>query len=176
LKNIDYENQFIDIISLNIADLLAGFLVLYSYCQFKNKTKNKNKIRQSKFQLIYNSPLNKNKKKIFYFLILICFLDLYSRSVYFIHSIISEEKGFKRFQMDWLVGLDIIIRYIFSRIILKTKMAKHHIFSIIITIIGYSINSIIDSFVVGIGGIKKIIIYSLFILPIELFFFQWKML
>ena len=111
LKNIDYENQFIDIISLNIADLLAGFLVLYSYCQFKNKTKNKNKILQSKFPLIYNSPLNKNKKKIFYFLILICFLDLYSRSVYFIHSIISKEKGFKRFQMDWLVGLDIIIRY-----------------------------------------------------------------
>ncbi len=65
LKNIDYENQFIDIISLNIADLLAGFLVLYSYCQFKNKTKNK--IHQSKFQLIYNSPLNKNKKRFFIF-------------------------------------------------------------------------------------------------------------
>lgn len=72
--------------------------------------------------------------------------------------------------MDWLVGLDIIIRYVFSRIILKTKMAKHHIFSIIITIIGYSINSIIDSFVVGIGGIKKIIIYSLFIFPRAIFF------
>ena len=168
LKNIDYENQFIDIISLNIADLLAGFLVLYSYCQFKNKTENK--IRQSKFPLIYNNPLNKNKKKIFYLLILVCFLDLYSRSVYFIHSIISKKKGFKRYQMDWLVGLDIIIRYIFSLIILKTKMTKHHIFSIIITIIGYSINSIIDSFVVGIGGIKDIIIYSLFILPRAIFF------
>ena len=98
LKNIDYENQFIDIISLNIADLLAGFLVLYSYCQFKNKTENK--IRQSKFPLIYNNPLNKNKKKIFYLLILVCFLDLYSRSVYFIHSIISKKKGLK--DIKWI--------------------------------------------------------------------------
>ena len=166
LKNIDYENQFIDIISLNIADLLAGFLVLYSYCQFKHRTNNKIKTR---IPLIYN-PLKKNKKKIFSLLILICFLDLYSRSVYFIHSIISKEKGFKRFQMDWLVGLDIINRYLFSRIILRTKITKHHIFSIIITIIGYSINSIIDGFVADFEGIKKIIIYSFFILPRVIFF------
>ena len=167
LKNIDYENQFIDIISLNIADLLAGFLVLYSYCQFKHRTNNKIKTR---IPLIYNNPLKKNKKKIFSLLILICFLDLYSRSVYFIHSIISKEKGFKRFQMDWLVGLDIINRYLFSRIILRTKITKHHIFSIIITIIGYSINSIIDGFVADFEGIKKIIIYSFFILPRVIFF------
>ena len=52
-SSIDHENQFIDIISLNIADLLAGFLVLYSKCQFKNKSDN-NKIKQPKFSLIYN--------------------------------------------------------------------------------------------------------------------------
>jgi len=74
----------------------------------------------------------------------ISILDLVSRSVYFIFffSFLKEdiiENLPKRYNMDYLLALDIILRFLFSRIILKTKIYKHHKVSIIICILGFAI-------------------------------------
>jgi len=74
----------------------------------------------------------------------ISILDLVSRSVYFLFffSFLKEdiiENLPKRYNMDYLLALDIILRFLFSRIILKTKIYKHHKVSIIICILGFAI-------------------------------------
>ena len=48
--------------------------------------------------------------------------------------------------MDYLFTLDILFRYLFSRIILKTKIYKHHLVSMIICIIGFLFFVVADLF------------------------------
>ena len=40
-------------------------------------------------------------------------------------------------QVNWLISIDIFSRIIISRMILKTKIYRYHILSIILTIIGF---------------------------------------
>ena len=164
------QNEYIDLISLNVADVLAGFLVMYTIYSIPKKKIRKKKSK-AEIRLIYNNPINR-KKKIF-LLIFISFLDLISRSVYLLfYLIIKPEPIFDRFQMDWIVAIDILSRYFFSRIILKTKLYNHHFWSIIISIIGFIFMSTID-FITIIGNKGKFstkIWYLFFILPRALLF------
>ena len=165
------QNEYIDLVSLNVADLLAGFLVMYTISSISKK-KIKTQISKVEIKLIYNNPFYK-KKKVF-LLVLISILDLFSRSVYLLfYLIVKPEAIFDRFQMDWIVGIDILMRYLFSRLILKTKLYKHHFWSIIISIIGFIFMSSIDFITIVDNEDYKFstkIWYLLFILPRAIFF------
>ena len=165
------QNEYIDLISLNVADLLAGFLVLYTIFSISKK-KIKRQRSKVEIKLIYNNPFHKKNKVLL--LILISFLDLFSRSVYFLfYLIIKPEPIFDRFQMDWIVAIDILSRYYFSRIILKTKLYKHHFWSIIISTIGFIFMSSLDFITIIHNkehGFSTKIWYLFFILPRALLF------
>lgn len=135
------------LICLNFSDLLAGFLVLYTYIK-SFKKKNKTIERESKLilkrRLIYRDLSIKTNSK--YLIILSSLLDLIARSVFLIFFIsnIKNAKKLDNQQIDWLISLDISSRAIFSRIILKTKLQKHHFVSIYICLIGFILMSTSD--------------------------------
>ena len=167
------QNEFIDLVSLNLADLLAGFLVIYTMCSIpkKNSKKIKKKNSKGEIELIYNKPENENNKCLL--LLFISILDLISRSVYFLFFlIIKVEPLLDRFQTDWIVAIDILMRYLFSYKILRTKLYKHHFWSIIITIIGFIFKTYLDLLTI-IGNKDELftkIWYLLFILPRAILF------
>ena len=133
------ENEYIYLITMNIADLLAGFLVLYTKINTKSEKENKEIIKKSRYELIYNDlSIKKNK---FLYIFIISLLDLIGRSVNFLYFLImgikdSNEK-LQTTKTIWLISIDIISRIIFSKIILKTKILKHHCISTIIFVIGF---------------------------------------
>ena len=167
----DITDEYIDLISLNIADLLAGFLVLYTKYSFKKKEIKKGK--KGDINLIYqhNTPFNPNKK--LQLLILISFLDFISRSGYFWFSFfINKGRMLNRYNLDIIIAIDILMRYFFSRIILKTYLYNHHITAIIISIIGFVSMSLLDIISIIIEGkdVSNKFLFLLFILPRSIFY------
>ena len=167
----DLTDEYIDLISLNIADLLAGFLVLYTKYSFKKKEIKKEK--KGDINLIYqhNTPFNPNKK--LQLLILISFLDFISRSGYFWFSFfINKGRMLNRYYLDIIIAIDILMRYFFSRIILKTYLYNHHITAIIISIIGFISMSVLDIISILIDGedVSNKFLFLLFILPRSIFY------
>ena len=146
----DSINEYLYVIMLNIADLLAGFLVLYINCSLKKKSseenkKNENKSRNSTgINLIVREGNISPKSKIFIFkIILICSLDYLNRGVFFIFYQIFEDAVHDDISdkplKDIIIHLDILARYFFSILILKAKVFKHHKLAIIIILIGFLI-------------------------------------
>jgi hypothetical protein len=127
LVNNNYAvNEYIYLLLLNLSDLLSGFLVLYIQLSISGNNNN------------INNTFYKTKS-FFYAIILICLLDYISRSVFYIFYLTNDEAGnddvSHKFQKDFVNNLDILMRYIFSIIILKNKIFKHHKFAIIIILI-----------------------------------------
>ena len=77
-------------------------------------------------------------------------MDYISRSVFYIFYLTNNEAGnddvSHKFQKDFVNNLDILMRYIFSIIILKNKIFKHHKFAIIIILISLPFMIPIDIF------------------------------
>ena len=156
--NID--SQYIQIILFIFADLLFFPFVIYTKCAADT-------------QLINNNPVSSKLKKIISYIILISIVDLLSRSVYFLFFIFIYIKGEdiienlpKRYNMDYLFTLDILFRYLFSRIILKTKIYKHHKVSIIICILGFILLVSIDFFCIDYNINNIIFILIVLLRPI----------
>ena len=102
---------------------------------------------KSKNELIYEQTYTVLKKNFYIKLIIIAILDYISRSSNWIsYAITKVEKGKidNAFQKNITVTFDIFIRYIFSFFILKFKMYKHRILSLIMSIIGFSLLIIND--------------------------------
>ena len=137
-KKSSAQNEYIYIIYLAISNLLSGFLILYVKLSMRRKTKTHNK---DKTKLIYKNPLKYRDKYFYLKLILISFLDLLHYSCYFIFFLIEKnatnEDISVKSEKDIKTLLDIIIRYIFSICILKTRVYKHHKWTIIAIIIGF---------------------------------------
>ena len=137
-KKSSAQNEYIYIIYLAISNLLSGFLILYIKLSMRRKTKTHNK---DKTKLIYKNPLKYRDKYFYLKLILISFLDLLHYSCYFIFFLIEKnatnEDISVKSEKDIKTLLDIIIRYIFSICILKTRVYKHHKWTIIAIIIGF---------------------------------------
>ena len=97
----------------------------------ENETKDK-KIKTTNFiNLIYNDIIEDKHNKIKSLLILISILYLSACSSYFaFHLIIKDKKNEKieleDYQTDWKIGIDFIVRHLFSRIILKIKLHRHN--------------------------------------------------
>ena len=150
-NNNQIEIDFIYLIYLNIVDLSAGFLVAYTFFKMKSLKENKiEKVKNSKNQikLIYNDPSKrKNKYKL---ILLISFLDFTARFHRIFFFIIFEIYSLNILVTIWLISFDLISRIVFCRIILKTKLYKHHLVSLIFCFIGFSI-----LFVFGIINIEN---------------------
>jgi len=145
MSKSDVQNEYIYVMLLNIADLLSGFLVLYTFCAFRNT--NKTKIfnigktnRTGSVQLIYENKEDYRSKYFFLKLLLICVLDYLSRSLYWISYAITgatNENVSHQLQKDVVNTFDILMRYIFSILILKSVIHKHRVLSIVIIIFGF---------------------------------------
>jgi hypothetical protein len=147
--------QFMKIFILIFADLLILPFIIYTKCSFRrSKEKRKgSKGSKNEIQLIHNKPtFTKSKGIVVTYTILISFLDLFSRSVYFIFFLltylrktdIALDKLPKKYNMDYIIALDIIFRHLFSRAILKTEIYRHHKVSSIICLLGFTLLISID--------------------------------
>ena len=144
--NFKKEEELMKLFLLNIADLLTGFLVLYTKKTMKVLDSSKNLRKESKANkletsLIYNDE-PRFQHKIF-LIPLISIFDLIASSVYFFAALFSNITLNPR-QFDWMVSIDIIARIFFSIIILKIIVRKHHKLGIILCIIGFILMSISD--------------------------------
>ena len=133
-------NEYIFVILNFLADLLAGFLVLYSNCKSKSKNiNNEALITKSHSDLIY-TKLDKLKKKFYIKLIVIVVLNYISRSRKWISYAITRadpEEISHTFKNNIKISLDIIIRYLLSDFFLKVKVYRHHFFSTFTIDIGF---------------------------------------
>ena len=158
-----FEEELLKLILLNISDLLAGFLVLYTKIimkplKKKEKTKIEKKLTNLESSLIYNklSHSNNNNHEVL-LILLISILDFIARSVYFF-STLPKIKRLKLRQVDWMLSIDIIARTLFSIMLLKIKVRKHHKLSIILCLLGFLLMFISDSInLKEIKTLKKII-------------------
>ena len=147
--------EYILVIYSTIGDLLSGFLVLYIYYSSKSqKEKEEEKIREEErikeeenegnkgnideYKLIVEEIHLAPKKYNLKYLIIIAILEYIYRSNRWIAFAITGLETNKElsavshsFRRDLTNTLDIILRYIFSIFILKTKIYKHHKVSII---------------------------------------------
>jgi hypothetical protein len=190
------EYDYLQLLNLNIADLLSGFLVLITYYRMKSekekieiKNKNRNTIS---LELIYNDFSKKDNK---YILILILsILELLARSSNLLFNLINEYKDeqLNNYHTEWIISLDIISRIIFSKIILKTSLYKHHLVSVLIFLFGSLIMTILGiisiintnltikllflipkNIIFGLGDIiSKILLTYKFVLPQKLIFMK----
>ena len=181
------ENEYFHLITLNIADLLAGFLVLFTEMQMKTKKEEEIKKTKNTQELIYNDYSIKRNKFVYIFAIGI--FNFLACSVDFFYYLIDYEDQIKKINFEWSISVDIITRIIFSRIILKTRLYKHHFISLIIFIIGflpmiicrtvesgnssYIFFAFLKNALFAIGDIlSKILLTKKFVLPHYLIF--WK--
>lgn len=130
--------ELFNLICYNIADLLSGFLVLYTYISSRSdkketivKKKSKNVIQ---YDLIYNDLSIREKK--YSFILLISFLEFIGRFSDFFFYLILNINRIRDGEITWLISIDILSRIVFSNLILKSKIYNHHILSIILTILG----------------------------------------
>ena len=136
--------EFIYISCLNLDDLLAGFFVLYTFIRMRTtksddtliekRESKKSKKKLVSYELIYNETSTKNNK--FIYLFLISLLEFVARSTDLLYLLIMNKLPIRIGQVNWLISVDIFSRIIISRLILKTKIYRHHVLSIILTIIG----------------------------------------
>ena len=141
-NQMNTETEIVDIVCLIISDLFAGFLVLYTKFIFRKK-EIKRKKSEKEIELIYNNP--KYIKYPYYLMIIISILDLLARSVYFLFDLFfPSEFNLGKYETNYVIGFDIIFRFLFCRFILKRKSYRHHFWSIIINIAGLLIMSILD--------------------------------
>jgi hypothetical protein len=136
INNFSVMIELINLICLNIADLLAGFFVLYTHINSKSDKENNEARRTSSNQikLIYNDLSIKKNKYLLIFLISV--LELVGRSTDLFYYIYFDSIRIRDGEISWLISIDILSRIIFSKIILKSRLYNHHILSIIMTVIG----------------------------------------
>jgi hypothetical protein len=144
-KNVKI-NSYFDVLCNFTGDILAGiFVVINSFL----KKEDNNKITTHEGELTKKNM----RRKFFLYLPLIAFIDIIAQLCLFnqayLHSAPNEKPPIKQEDLYFVVMIDILSRYVFSRFILKSYFYKHHILSIILTIIGFiplTIFNIMDIF------------------------------
>ena len=180
------ENEFISIICAVLGDLLAGILYIYTKCTLKknkvkinedNNSENSKHSSSYNIKLIHTNVISEKTKKALHLIPIISILYLASNSAYFLLYLIIKVKQddssqkLEKHQMDWHIGIDFIIRHIFSRYILKTKLYKHHIISLFICLIGFTFMTASDIMtIIDQRKSVKILFYILFIFLRVIFF------
>jgi len=161
------EESLINLIISITANLLAGFLVLYTNIRMNAFKKNKNlKKKNDKYQLIYNDLSIKENK--YYFILLISILDFITLFIVFLYNLfLSDQLQPNRHDLDWLIAIDIFMRIIFSKLILKKEFYKHHIFGLLLNGISFIFLIFLNIYRINFQNKKpkQIWIYFLFFFP-----------
>jgi len=147
-RNIEVTIQFIYLISKFGGDLLAGFLVLYSYITTRKLTINEKEINN------INKNNNISSKKINR-----CTLILIVSTIEFackiIHPIFTLYfKSLEIGEIMYLISITDLSRIFFSHYVLKIILYKHHMISLLIYLIGYFFKSIL-AFIAGDIHLKR---------------------
>ena len=122
-----------DIFSNFLADFSAGIMILFN--KYRNRAK-----KVSSQNLSIKKEMNKRK---YFFMPILATFDFIAQLSLFTFSYIIpkgktlEEKSIPEVDLYFVVLIDIISRYCFSKIFLNSHFYKHHIVSIIITCIGF---------------------------------------
>ena len=145
-------NEYIYAILLNISDLFAGFLALYIHVSSKKKKilnrnqsdldSNISKITTSIDFISVKDKYFTQKSFIVKMIFLICLNYFVSLTGFIFFAIVKkarDENIYQKARADIVTHVDIITRYIFSYVLLETKIFKHHKFSIIIILIAFVI-------------------------------------
>ena len=142
LKNQDFKiNCYFDLLSNFIADFSVGIVIL-----IKKLKKKRSNLRNSFTVTTQEGERTvQNMKKIFfYLLLLIAVIDIIAQFCLFIFSyidtqgtVLKNEKFIKEEDLYFVVFIDIISRYFFSKFFLKGHFYPHHIFAILITCAGF---------------------------------------
>ena len=139
MSDSDVENEYIYVVLLTIADLFAGFLVLYVKCYFKNN-QNQRKISEAEVELIYGDYEVGKQGNVIKRLIIVSVCTYLSRSLYWISYAITGAKNEQvshQFQKDVVNTIDIFMRYIFSIFVLHIVIHRHGIVSMGGIIVGF---------------------------------------
>ena len=140
VSDSDIQNEYVYVILLTIADLLAGFLVLYIKLTFKRPIKPRKSI--SGIEYIYDNYKQNKRKYIINKMIIICCLNYLSRSLYWISYAITGANNNEvshQLQKDVVNTIDIFMRCIFSIFILHIVIHRHRIVSMGGIIVGFFI-------------------------------------
>jgi hypothetical protein len=139
------QREYLYVILSIVGELLSGFLILYTKYASKSQriiVEKKEDIEYDKNQLIFErdkiSMKNISNKKITF----IGLIDFISRSLFWIVYSVYSLTNYKEEQIafysgnDLQIAVDIPMRYIFSIFILKMKIYKHSIVSLIMIFCG----------------------------------------
>ena len=200
-KNFEQEKRgkYYDILSNICSDLLVG--IIHFILIKKEKETNKKEFKKEKsvkISFIFNDETH-NKKLFFQLFFLLSIIDFFCELCFYYgchtnKTIIDNEEK-KLHKIDYLVSflvVDIVARYIFSRIILNTNFYFHHYVSFFINVVillivflveffykmkEYSIYFLLISFFQYIlysleDIINKLILIKLYIYPESLLFYK----
>ena len=180
LLNGNLEEELVNLFCIEIADLLAGFFVLYTKYSMKKKGK---KIKRTKSsnenQLIHTDTIEDKSAKALPILIKSSILHLFSISIYFLIYLMfhfikkSTPEMLESHEMDWLIGLDFILRLIFSKIYLKFPVHRHHFVAFLLCLIGFIIMSVFDGISI-LTSKNSIIIATMAFIILRVLFFAWS--
>ena len=135
------EVDLLYLILLIIIDLSSGFLVAYTYFRMKYLKKNNKEIiinnAKSHYELIYNDPGRRKNK--YLLILIISLLDFFARGSELFFFLIVSVIRLDLLSIIWITSIDILARIIFCHYILKIKLYKHHIISIIFCFSGFLI-------------------------------------
>ena len=172
-KKEKYTKEFsiINLLSQNLSDLLAGFLVLYTYrkiSSIENEGKEEKKlvINKNAYELIYNDlSIKRNKHKLIFLISILHFIVHLSYLLFFF--IMFDKIQPDRHDMDWLITIEILMFILFNKIILKRKYYKHHMLGLIFNSIGFINIAIINIYKINYENDKpfETWIFLLFSLP-----------
>ena len=140
----DYENKFFFIYIYTISNFFSFFLLCITKIRSKRKNKktevnkdiNLKKSKTSKsslnLDLIYNKDLPISFSKLLIRTIIVAFTDLLAQySIFIFYIFINVENV----ELDLIIIFNILFKYIFSKLILKTNYYRHHYLSFVINII-----------------------------------------
>ena len=154
-KNISI-NSYFDLLSNFIGDISVGIWKIINLFKCE-ETSNKNETTEG--QKI-KEQMKKNFK---IFLPLIALIDIIAQFCLFFLSILDSDNNNRLIKSSedlyFVVFIDIISRYYFSRFILKDFFYRHHIFSIILTSIGFLpliVLNLLDIFVINSDEKRKV--------------------
>ena len=133
------QREYLYVILTILGELLSGFLILYTKYTSKSQRilEEKGNNKYEKNELIFDSTQITMKSISKTKIILICLIDYISRSLFWIvysfYSLTDYDETKIAFYSanDLQIAMDILIRYIFSILILKMKIHKHSIVSFI---------------------------------------------
>ena len=133
------QREYLYVILTILGELLSGFLILYTKYTSKSQRiiEEKGNNKYEKNELIFDSTQITMKSISKTKIIFICLIDFISLSLFWIvysfYSLTDYDETKIAFYSanDLQIAMDILIRYIFSILILKTKIHKHSIVSFI---------------------------------------------